>query len=204
MSDMKDDQWTLTASGKKLVYLKPEVGDICIEDIAQHLSQICRFTGATSQFYSVAQHSILVAQLVQERLSRWSDKETVVGYWDQVLGAILHDAEEAYMQDLASPLKATIGGRYKLIAHGISLKIFERFEVDWCYHGSLVKSCDTTACEIERYYLMPDHPDWPKVSESAMAHPQPRLLEHENARIQFLDIFHTVLKIRNMLRHKDA
>lgn len=154
-----DDSWTLTASGLKLVYLRPEIESICLPDIAYHLSQLCRFTGATTQFYSVAQHSVLVGSLAKQILDDEGVSNQTVEYWDQILAALLHDAEEAYINDLASPLKACMRGKYAWIATGIQRKIFERYGIDWAYHNSTVKAADNKAVLIERYYLMPDHPE---------------------------------------------
>lgn len=63
---------------------------IRIEDIAHSLGTIARFTGHTRDYYYVAQHSVLVAL-----------KAPV----DLQLDALLHDASDAYVNDIARPLK---------------------------------------------------------------------------------------------------
>lgn len=80
-----------TWEGLKFDYANMRSEDICIEDIAIALSRIPRFLGHSSGFLSVAQHSINVSKLVspQHRLT-----------------ALLHDATEAYLGDLPSPLKS--------------------------------------------------------------------------------------------------
>ena len=50
--------WIQTFTGKRMYPLDPKPEDICIEDIAHALSNICRFTGHTKKFYSVGEHSI--------------------------------------------------------------------------------------------------------------------------------------------------
>lgn len=76
-------------SGKPFYPLSPRVEEIEIEDIAQALSKLCRFNGHTKQFYSVAQHSCLVASQ----------------YKKDPLSGLLHDASEAYMGDCIRPVK---------------------------------------------------------------------------------------------------
>jgi HD superfamily phosphodiesterase len=71
-------------------------GELQLPDIAHALGNICRFTGHCSRFYSVAEHSINVA-LVAQAPTRL---ETTVR-----LAALLHDASEAYLNDVARPLK---------------------------------------------------------------------------------------------------
>jgi hypothetical protein len=63
---------------------------ISITDIAHALSNICRYTGHTSKFYSVAEHSIHVSRLVPAKDAFWG---------------LIHDAAEAYVGDLNRPLK---------------------------------------------------------------------------------------------------
>lgn len=82
--------WIQTYSGLKVFPLDPKPNQICIEDIAHALSNICRFTGHTRDFYSVAQHSVMVASNVSNASCFWG---------------VLHDASEAYLCDIARPVK---------------------------------------------------------------------------------------------------
>lgn len=82
--------WTQTYTGLEYVYEAPTVDMICIEDIAHALSQINRYTGHTRYPYSVAQHCVLCARQAPDEAKLW---------------ALLHDACEAYVGDVASPLK---------------------------------------------------------------------------------------------------
>jgi 5'-deoxynucleotidase YfbR-like HD superfamily hydrolase len=84
-----------TSTGTRFQPLAPIVNDIWIEDIAHHLSNQCRFSGATRRHYSVAEHSVRVSLLLEE----WGEDEDV-----QMWG-LLHDASEAYLVDLPTPLK---------------------------------------------------------------------------------------------------
>lgn len=101
-----------TYTGKKiedLTDLRP--ADVCLEDIARHLSKEQRFGGACHQdFYSVAQHSVLVSYLVQPR--------------NAILG-LFHDAAEAYIKDIPTPLKRKLGHVYKNIERRALLAIGE-------------------------------------------------------------------------------
>ncbi len=69
MPKQPDHRWVPTSSGRKFWLLDPRPEDICIEDIACSLSKLCRFNGATKEFYSVAQHSLLCSELVSEKLA---------------------------------------------------------------------------------------------------------------------------------------
>jgi hypothetical protein len=86
----------LTYTGKEFPYDDVSPDNICIEDIAHSLAHLCRYTGHTCMFYSVAQHSLLVA-------------EKIPGGPGEKLVGLLHDAAEAYTNDLASPLKRWLG-----------------------------------------------------------------------------------------------
>ncbi|TNV05074.1 hypothetical protein FH869_01025 [Providencia rettgeri] len=88
-----------TFTGKHFNFINISADDIDINDIAQGLSNECRFAGQISQFYSVAQHSVYVSQIVPP---------------EYALEALLHDASEAYCKDLPSPLKALLP-EYKAI-----------------------------------------------------------------------------------------
>jgi 5'-deoxynucleotidase YfbR-like HD superfamily hydrolase len=83
-----------TASGQLFDILAFDPWAITLEDVAHGLSNICRFGGHTVSFYSVAQHSVLVSQLCDTA--------------DGQIG-LLHDATEAYLGDIISPLKRQPG-----------------------------------------------------------------------------------------------
>ena len=82
--------WIATRSGKKYEFESPSRDSICIEDIAHSLAHLCRYTGHTSEYYSVAEHSVLVSRLVSP---------------ENALAGLLHDAPEAYVGDMSFPLK---------------------------------------------------------------------------------------------------
>lgn len=84
-----------TASGGKFFFLDPRLEEIKIGDIAHHLSMQCRFAGACRRFYSVAEHSVKVCEVV------WNGTKSP----RMALSALLHDAHEAYVQDVTRPLK---------------------------------------------------------------------------------------------------
>ena len=88
-----------TQSGRHFNYQRQRSEDICIEDIATALSHECRFAGHTDHFYSVAQHSVLVSEMLPPELA---------------LEGLLHDAMEAYFKDIPTPLKSLMPGYKKL------------------------------------------------------------------------------------------
>ena len=141
-----DESWIQTYTGKKLFPLSPSIEDICIEDIAHALSMLCRFTGHTKRFYSVAEHSILVSHICDAKDS---------------LHGLLHDASEYALQDLPSPLKRS--GKfetYKEYEKKLQHLIYERF----CLlpeEPESVKRADLLLLATESRDLMsPLHHEW--------------------------------------------
>jgi hypothetical protein len=92
------------ASGGFVSVLDPQPDTILIEDIARGLANTCRYGGQVKRFYSVAEHSVLVHDLLQERGAGP----------DTLCAALLHDAAEAFLGDVVSPLKWAL--RYQTIA----------------------------------------------------------------------------------------
>ena len=87
-------------SGKTVPLEEPRFHHILISDIAHHLALTNRFNGATPTPYTVAQHSCHVADILQAR------KATTL----MVLRGLLHDAHEAYVGDVISPVKLHLFG----------------------------------------------------------------------------------------------
>lgn len=97
--------WIRTFRGKKFhpLDIKPE--DIDIDDIAHALSLVNRFTGHTQTAYSVAEHSVRVMWCVQDLVVSVFAVRSGRELWRFMLEALLHDASEAYLADIARPIK---------------------------------------------------------------------------------------------------
>jgi len=101
-------------SGKHVHTLDPAPEEIEIDDIARSLARICRFLGHVDvDFYSVAQHSVLVSQLVPPQDAFWG---------------LLHDASEAYLCDLPRPIKRDRQmSAYRIAEDRMMLAVCRRF-----------------------------------------------------------------------------
>lgn len=126
-----------TWRGKLLNYNSVDASMICLEDIAKGLSNICRFGGQISDFYSVAQHTLLVWHLAPTHLKR---------------AALLHDAAEAYLGDVVKPLKVLLGDAYAKFEKAFETVIFEKYGVSLDELAEL-KQYDIEALEIENNYF---------------------------------------------------
>jgi uncharacterized protein len=130
-----DDNFIRTYTGRKFWPLNPRAYEVNIEDIAHPLSQICRWIGHTRLFYSVAEHSLRVSWLAEvlwlECSERVNRKERIAYAREVGLWGLLHDASEAYLCDLPSPLKhaGPLGDLYRAYEKRLMSAIAERFEL---------------------------------------------------------------------------
>lgn len=133
-----------TFTGLRYFPCDPRVEDVRIEDIAHHLSQQCRFAGATTEFLSVAEHLVFCSLI---------DGGDVTPQ-DQ-LEALMHDAPEAYIQDFIRPIKylPEFLPIYKELEAKNEAVIAEKFNLrlPWSAH---VKRCDELAVNVEMRELI--------------------------------------------------
>ena len=137
-----------TFTGLRFYPLEPRVEDIDIDDIAHALSNICRFTGHCRKFYSVAEHCYHVSKLCEPKDALWG---------------LLHDASEAYISDIASPLKKSdTFEEYRLAEHKVMETVAEKFGLG--EEPQTVKVADKIMLAIEMKDLMGyDLQEWPAV-----------------------------------------
>jgi uncharacterized protein len=131
----------LTHSGKYFDFTSPESHKFDIEDIAQALSNICRFNGQCDFFYSVAQHSVGVSHLVPP---------------EHALGGLLHDAAEAYLGDVTAPLKARMPD-YRKLETRVERAVLAQFGLPETL-PPCVKKADLMMLKLERQVLFSRDP----------------------------------------------
>jgi hypothetical protein len=138
------------SSGASCYLLRPEESDIRLLDISLALSRIQRFGGHCKRgvTYSVAHHSVLVSILVEKELGRPDD----------ALAGLLHDATEAYLGDMISPLKKLVPA-YHVIESSWAMEIAGIFDLDTLCPPA-VKEADLMALEMERRWLIERGPLW--------------------------------------------
>lgn len=145
-----------TAGGRYVDLAMPQARDIELHDIAWHLSKLCRYTGAVtgvvaSAIYPVAEHAMLVAELVRVR----------TGSNMGALVALHHDSHEAYTGDISRPMKRRIARSAPVLIAMIEA------DLQQAIHAALglpepgtvvateIAEADELALAIEAHHLMP-------------------------------------------------
>lgn len=108
--------WLQTYTGLAAYPLDLAPSEISIVDIAHSLSMQCRYAGHCMRFYSVAEHSWLVSEMLRQRVT-----SPMVQFW-----GLMHDAPEAYLLDMVRPLKESIP-EYKVAEAAVMKTIADVF-----------------------------------------------------------------------------
>ena len=172
--------WAQTASGRAVPLLLPKPEHIDVRDVAVGLARTARFNGHSTAFYSVAQHSVVVHDLAPTALRPY---------------ALLHDAHEAYIGDITSPVAAALA---HLAGHDFVEELKQRFDaaifaafgLPWPLEparAEMLRQLDRQALACERRDLLgPCECDWALALPLATGRPiQP--LPWDRAETLFLD-----------------
>lgn len=150
-----------------------EQNTVTVNDVAKGLSNVCRFAGQCEEHYSVAQHSVLVSQIVAK----------LGGNWKAIFGGLMHDVSEAFLGDITSPLKREIGALYKPLEERTQRWLEQRLAPTADHLSPLIHHADMIALRIEQrdvmtndddWYALRDHKDHPLVVEFKIGVMQPK------------------------------
>lgn len=130
--------WMQTFTGRRFWPLDPRPEDVCIEDIAHSLALQCRYGGHCVRFYSVAEHSVLLAHKARPEHALW---------------LLLHDASEAYVSDMVRPLKRFMP-QFREAEDRVAWAIYRRFGLNPADEPREVKELDNRILIDERAQLM--------------------------------------------------
>lgn len=132
-----------TYSGGKFDPEDLENSDFRLDDIAHSLSLQCRFAGHIPRFYSVAEHSVLVSKNTEYPLE-----------------GLLHDASEAYLMDIPTPIKKSkIMNGYIELEDKVMKIIFENFGLEYPFKDD-VHNSDRRTLRKEAEYFGLLNPSW--------------------------------------------
>jgi len=174
--------WMVTFTGRRFWPYDPRPEDIELRDIAHALSMLCHYGGHVREFFSVAQHCVLVAEHLPEHLK---------------LEGLLHDAHEAYLGDVIRPVKRNIGSAYHAAATRLDEAIAEKFGLEKrtgeeaVFASGLVATVDSRVLATEaRDFLLRDRRNWPTWEASlGPAYPEPlEAWPSARAETEFLEI----------------
>lgn len=166
--------WMQTAAGGVFHPFAPVEDEVHIEDIASALSKQCRYGGHCLRFYSVAEHCVLAADKAPPPVQ---------------LTTLLHDASEAYLQDIVRPVKYRLK-EYFEFENRIMEVISRKFHTQWPLPDE-VKRLDNAILSDERAQNMApmavDSQDWGNIYPPLGV--QLRFWDPGRAELMFLSAF---------------
>lgn len=171
-----------TVSGRPFYFLNPKPEDFDINDIAHALSMNCRYTGHCDRFYSVAEHSWHMSRMAPE---------------GQELAALLHDGSEAYITDIASPIKQHLPD-YQEMEELLLSRLFSKFGLEYPM-SPIIKHLDLVMLSTEAHYLLKSRGDtwdlWKERKRPVIQHNfKPLCMDPKRAKTLFLDRFYELEK----------
>lgn len=131
----------VTFSGLRIDPIRPNVESISIVDIAHALSNSCRYGGHCPRFYSVAEHSAYVFEMMA------ADHHDAL----TCFAGLMHDAEEAYLMDMPTPIGRQFPD-YIAAKEVLREMIFVKYDIPYELY-QIVKPYDQRAYENERKFL---------------------------------------------------
>lgn len=134
-----DQAFIETYSGGKFYPSRPRFN---VLDMAHALGMMCRYGGHCSDFYSVAEHSVLVSLMVDDL--KWGDP----------MEALLHDGTEAYWCDIPAPFKQLLPD-WRGVDTFLEAELRQQFKLN-PVKSLGVKRADWYMLFIEAYWLLPD------------------------------------------------
>lgn len=141
--------------GRAFYPFAPDVDQIDIKDIALSLSKMCRYNGHCWGMFSVAKHSSVGASMIMYdnifKLDDFEAKQLAKQF-------LLHDASEAYLGDLISPIKA-FSPDYKITEGIVEETISEKFNLPYPLSPN-VKLMDRIMLAWEKRDIIPNGPFW--------------------------------------------
>lgn len=145
----------LTATGRTFDLVHPLPSMVCIEDIAHHLATINRYTGAARRPMSVAEHALLVVEILERDLGVRNPMILRAGQH--------HDSHEAYLNDDSGPKKRMLRLLWAInfaeVEAPIKAAVEQHFGIAAAAieHHALIKRADNIAYATEARDLMPPH-----------------------------------------------
>jgi 5'-deoxynucleotidase YfbR-like HD superfamily hydrolase len=143
IAKLHDGDTIRTYAGEYVNVFETDPATILVVDIAHGLSNVCRFAGHTYVHYSVAQHCIECVKALQSRGT--TDKKIL-------RTLLMHDATEAYLGDMARPIKRRMP-EYKKIEMALEAVIAAKFDLHFPF-PPIIKEVDRYQLEVEHLALM--------------------------------------------------
>ena len=168
----KNGHYISTFSGGTFDIDNPENSNYPIEDIAHALSLNCRFGGHIKQFYSVAEHSVIVSRLVDPEFA---------------FAGLMHDSSEAFLCDVPRPIKPFLQG-YIELEHRILTAISSKYGFEYPLPEQVLY-IDKNMPASEAKVLFQSEPKWTKYYEHVCPGTMIQCLSPPEAEAAFLARF---------------
>lgn len=167
--------WIQSSTGQKVYPLNPKPENFTLDEIANSLSKKCRYNGHCTEFYSVAQHSVLVSYKVKNKL--WG---------------LLHEFDEVFLPDVARPLKPLIPGWEELCAKHTKAGA-ESFKLQYPMPNEILVA-DLKMLATEKEQLMVKEPDVWNLPYEPYKDVKIEPLDSESAKKLFINRFYKLTK----------